>query len=294
MKKKKFDVYEMVTDRILEALENGTVPWRKPWRGGTAAGSPVNLKSKKAYRGINVFVLHLQGFSSRYWATFKQAKDLGGKVRKGSKGTPVVFWKWIDKKGKDDDGNEIVLDRYPILRYYTVFNLDQIDGIDDPDAKAADDTPAKFNPIEAAEKIVDEMPNRPEITHNEPRAYYRPSTDTVNMPKPELFDVPAEYYSTIFHELTHSTGHESRLNRDGITKLAAFGDDNYSQEELVAEMGAAFLCGHAGIENETIDNSAAYIDGWRKKLSTDKKLVVYAAAQAQKAADYILDNNNDN
>jgi len=214
---KKFDVYEMVTNRILEALENGTVPWRKPWVGGTFVGSPVNLKSKKAYRGINVFVLGLQGFSSRYWATFKQAKDLGGSVKKGSKGTPVVFWKWIDKKEIDDDGNEVVADRYPILRYYTVFNLDQIDGIADPDAKDA--APSDFNPIEACEKVVDEMPQRPEIRHNEAQAYYRPDADFVNVPKPELFNVDAEYYSTLFHELTHSTGHADRLNRDGITKL---------------------------------------------------------------------------
>ena len=138
------------------------------------------------------------------------------------------------------------------------------------------------------------MPKRPEIRHGEASAYYQPANDFVNMPKPELFDAEPEYYSTLFHELTHSTGHADRLNRDGITKLAAFGDDNYSQEELVAEMGAAFLCGHTGIENQTIENSAAYIDGWRKKLSADKKVVVYAAAQAQKAADFILNNTQDN
>lgn len=285
---KKFDVYEMITDRILKALENGTVPWQKPWKSAGSAGVPANLKSKKAYRGINIFVLALQGFSSRYWLTFKQAKDLGGFIRKGESGTPVVFWKWIEKTKKDSNGEEEVVGRYPILRYYTVFNLDQIEGIDDPDVGEIAD--GDFDPIEACEAVVAGMPNAPEIRHGQPRAFYRPSEDFVNMPKTELFDEPAEYYCTLFHELAHSTGHESRLNRETLVDMVAFGDTNYSKEELVAEMTAAFLCGVSGVENKTIDNSAAYIDGWRKKLSDDKKMVVCAAAAAQKAADYILGN----
>ena len=287
---KKFDIYEMITDRILDALEKGTIPWQKPWKSAGSAGIPANLKSGKNYRGVNIFVLGLQGFSSRYWLTFKQAKDLGGNVRRGEKGTPVVFWKWIEKTKKDDNGEDKVVNRYPILRYYTVFNLDQVDGIDDPDADAAE--PSDFEPIEACEAIVDNMPDRPEIRNGGNRAFYRPAADFIGMPPAENFDKPAEYYSTLFHELTHSTGHESRLNREGITDLGFFGDENYSKEELVAEMGAAFLCGHAGIENETINSSAAYIDGWRKKLSNDPKLVVCAAAKAQKAADFILNENN--
>jgi len=260
-------VYQIVTDRILESLEKGTVPWHKPWAGG---GIPMNLKSKKPYRGINTFMLSLTRFSSRYWLSYKQAKAMGGQVRKGEKSTMVVFWKWIDGEDKKTGEEK----RIPILRYYNVFNLDQIDGIKDPDERED----REHKPIEEAEKIVAEMPNRPEIQHKEPRASYSLYGDFVNMPRPESFDNGEEYYSTLFHELGHSTRHKSRLNRE---------KNSYAQEELVAEMTAAFLCGVTGIEDKTLDNSAAYIDSWRKRISEDPRLVVTAGAQAQKASDYI-------
>lgn len=281
-------IYEMVTDRIMTKLEAGVVPWHKPWAGGDM---PVNLVSKKQYRGVNVWLLSCMGFSSPYFVSYKQAQELGGTVKKGEKGCPVVFWKWLEKKDPDAREGEIsTKDRkIPLLRYYTVFNTDQCEGIDHAKIPTSDLPVREIEPIEECELMVAGMPKRPEITHTEQRAYYRPSTDTVNMPAQETFEGDEEYYSTLFHELTHSTGHESRLNRRGSDTPRNFGDREYSKEELVAEMGAAYLCGVAGIENKTIDNSAAYIASWMKALRDDKKMVVQAAGQAQKAADFILD-----
>jgi len=275
-------IYEMITGRIVTLLEQGTVPWRKPWAGGRAEAIPMNLTSKREYRGINIFLLACMGYSSRYWLSFKQAQEKGGHVRKGEKGTPVIFWKRYETADRQTGEVKEV----PVLRYYTVFNLDQIDGVDAPDAP--EPVNANFEPIAEAERIVRNMPKPPLIVHGEPRAFYRPTADTVNLPRPGLFIEPEEYYSTAFHELTHATGHESRLNRRPSNEIRHFGDREYSQEELVAEMGSAFLCGQAGIAQATIENSAAYIDGWLKVLKGSPKLVVHAAAQAQRAADYIL------
>jgi antirestriction protein ArdC len=171
-----------------------------------------------------------------------------------------------------------------MLRYYRVFNLDQVTRIKKPDIGGL---PA-FQPIKEAEEISAKYQAQIEVIHRGNRAFYRPSTDSVHMPERETFDNPESYYSTLFHEFTHSTGHESRLNRNGIVETHFFGDEIYSKEELVAEMGAAMLCGIVGIENKTIRNSASYIQSWLGKLRDDKKLVVYAAAAAQKAADFIL------
>jgi antirestriction protein ArdC len=279
-------VEEIITARIIEKLEQGTVPWHRPWAGGEA---PKNLITKKEYRGVNVFILNAMGHGSPFWVSFKQAQELGGNVKKGEHGTPIVFWKWLNKK--DDDGN-ITSDKFPFLRYYTVFNVDQVEGIDE---SKIPELAIKYNELERIEKcenVVMSMPKRPEITYHEQRAYYKPSTDSVNMPKMETFDGSEEYYSTLFHELTHSTGHQSRLNRKGIISgIASFGSQEYSKEELVAEMGAAFLCGYCQIENKTIDNSAAYIKSWLRTFKDDAKMVIMAAAQAQKASDFILGKN---
>ena len=283
----KKSVYQIVTDQIIEMLDNGVVPWHKPWKGTMY---PSNLISKKAYRGINPFILacvaSMKGYDSPFWLTYNQAKKKGGQVRKGEKSTLVVFWKWIEKEVENDNG-EMKKRSFPILRYYNVFNLDQIDGIESPEAKEMNED---FNSIECAENIIHNMPNKPQIYHNGTRAFYRPSEDMVTLPKKERFENEEEYYSTAFHELGHSTGHESRLKRD---LSGFFGDEKYSQEELVAEMTAAFLCGVCEIENVTIENSAAYIAGWKKKLKEDEKIIVRAAAQAQKAADFILNENNE-
>jgi antirestriction protein ArdC len=277
----KKDVYQIVTDQIISQLEAGTVPWRKPWKAENG-GNPANFISRKPYRGVNWFMLTFSPYASPYWLTFKQAQSLGGCVRKGEKGTPIVFWNWVDSKTeKRADGTP---KKVPFLKYFTVFNVEQCDGLDIPTWSAPS---AEFNPIEEAEKIVAGMPKAPRISHGGARAFYRPSDDSVTMPPRESFDTEGNYYSVLFHELTHATGHESRLNRKGVVELAAFGDETYAKEELIAEMGAAFLCAESGIEN-TIDTSAAYIAAWLKALKNDAKLVVQAAAQAQKAADFIL------
>lgn len=280
-------IYEMITERIVEMLERGTVPWSMPWTGGPSGSAPANLDSKRAYNGINHFLLLAMGRSSSYWVTYNQAKKMGGQVRKGEKGTPVIFWKQIEVE--EEENGKKIKKKIPMLRYYTVFNLEQIDGIEAPDAPE----PVKndFRPIEKAERIFNSMPQAPEIAHNEPRAYYSPKRDTINLPKPELFRSNEEYYSAAFHEMVHSTGHESRLNRRPSTEIRSFGDREYSKEELVAEMGAAYLCAHAGIENATINNSAAYIDGWINVLKGSPKMAIHAAGAAQKAANFILGND---
>jgi len=281
-------VYEIITERILEKLEAGTVPWHKPWSAG---GAPRNLVSGKEYRGVNIFLLGCQGFTSPYWLTFKQAKQLGGSVRKGERATPVVFWKWIERASEDPETSETQTQKIPLLRYYSVFNVEQCDDISHARLDAQLDEPRPFNPIEAAEAIVSGYPEPPTIAlDGRGSAYYRPATDSIHMPEPDAFDSEAHYYATLFHEMTHSTGHESRLARTGVTNRIRYGSHEYSQEELVAEMGAAFLAAEAGIDSEAlVDNSASYVASWMERLRSDPKLVVLAGAQAQKAVDHILD-----
>lgn len=280
------NVYEIINSRIIELLQQGTVPWRKTWHVET--NSPKNLASKKEYRGINIFLLGCQEYSSPYWLTFKQCQDKGGRVRKGEKSTPVVFWKWIDSKDADDVDQERAgsKGKVPLLRYYSVFNVEQVEGITVPPSPETTSNP--FSPINRAQEIIAGMPLSPDIRHGGNKACYSPMLDYVKLPTPEAFESPEEYYSTAFHELTHATGHASRVGRKGILEPSYFGSHEYSKEELVAEMGAAFLCGHAGIEQKVLGNSAAYIQGWLKALKNDKALLVHAAAQAQKAADFIL------
>jgi len=278
-------VYDLINDRIMQLLQQGTVPWRKTWNA--ASNQPKNLISKKEYRGINVFILACQEYSSPYWLTFKQVQDKGGHVIKGSKSCPVIFWKWLDKRdaGSDDADTVTVNGKIPMLRYYSVFNLQQIEGI--PSPPATETIINTFTPIERAEQIIAGMPLKPRINYGGNQPAYSPVLDYVKMPVREAFESPEEYYSTLFHELSHSTGHASRVGRKGILEPSYFGSHEYSKEELCSEMSAAFLCGHAGIER-TIENSAAYIQGWLKALKNDKKLLIHAAAQAQKASDYIL------
>jgi len=275
-------VYQLITDRIIEKLEAGTIPWKMPW----SSDAPKNLISGKSYRGINVFLLGSLGYMSPYWLTFKQAQSLGGHVNKGEKSTPVVFWKSWKTLEANADGKHEEKSRF-VLRYYRVFNIEQCNL--PAEEVPQEETERAFDPIPKAEQVVADMPSRPEITHQQQRACYSPILDIVNMPKPESFDAPVNYYSTLFHELAHSTGHQSRLNRDSITDPVRFGSHTYSREELIAEMGAAFLSGHCGLEDSTLDNSAAYIKGWLGRLRNDPKLVVQAAGKAQRAADYILD-----
>jgi len=237
------------------------------------------------YRGINTFILGFTDYADPRWITFAQAKKMGGNVRKGEKSMPIVFWSMVVKKQKESDGSESIT-RFPIAKLFRVFNVEQCDGLDlkpMPELVRND-----LNPIERCENVVAGMPNAPEITHNGSRAFYRPSTDTVSIPVLGQFESAEEYYGTLFHELAHSTGHADRLNRKGVGETP-FGSPTYTREELVAEMTSAFLAFETGIDNDTIEQSAAYIDGWRRAILDDKKAIVMAAQQAQKAADYILD-----
>lgn len=282
------NVYEIITERILNEIEKGTLPWHKPWKSALGE-DPANFISKKAYRGINRFLLSTVPYAQPWYLTFKQASELGGTVRKGEHGIPVVFWKKSAYTTKDDATGEESTQAGMILRYYTVFNVEQCDGLTLPTI-AQPDNVTTFPPVPCAEAIVSGYKNAPTIIERPgDRAYYSPSLESITMPLRGQFNSQAEYYSTLFHEMTHSTGHKSRLKRNTLLEAHYFGDAEYSKEELVAEMGAAFLCGEAHIDNEAaLKNSAAYINGWKKKLRHDSKIVVLAAAQAQKAADHIL------
>lgn len=266
-------VYEIVTERIMKELEKGIVPWRKPWTSGSMA---VSWKTQKAYRGINVWLLE-----PGEYATIKQITEAGGKVKKGEKANIVVFWKWLEKEDETTGEKE----KIPYLRYYNVFEINtQCEGMKSKRNMETFD----HDPIEEAEKLMKGYMDCPDLRFASGRAFYNKSLDFISVPPMKDYRNHNEYYSTMFHEMVHSTGHERRLKRSGITEIASFGDETYSKEELVAEMGAAMLCGVAGIENSTIENSASYIGSWLRKLQDDKKMVVQAAAQAQKAADYIL------
>ena len=269
--------YEIVTEAIVKQLESGVVPWRKPWR----TGMPANLVSRKEYRGINIFLLGVQGYGSRYWLSYRQAQALGGNVMKGERGSKAVFWRIGEYQKENAETAEIETHKSILLRYYTIFNLEQCEGIKSPEPVPT------IHPIGECEHIVNSMPNPPGFEQLA-QACYRPSTDSVGMPARSASESGEAYYSTLFHELTHSTGHPSRLARDGIMQHNPFGSEDYSKEELVAEMGAAMLCGVAGIESQTLGNSAAYLQSWVSRLRSDSRLVVWAASQAQKAADYIL------
>lgn len=268
------NVYDIVTEEIIKKLDQGVIPWRRPWGDMSEA---KNYVTKKEYRGINAFLLPVLSQGQEFFATLKQVNELGGSIKSGSKGYPVVFFKWLE----DDHGEE-----FPILRYFTVFDPSQWKGIEVP--KPTHDRP--FNPIERCESIIEAMPKRPGITHDGgERAYYRPFSDTIHLPKKEIFKSEAGFYETAFHELGHSTGHASRLGRHKKEETDFhFGSALYAKEELVAEMTASFLCAKAGIDMDIVDNTAAYIGSWLKALKNDRRMVVFAAAQAQKAADFIL------
>jgi len=291
--KSKFDLYQEITNRIVAKLDEGVIPWRRPFAGYGQNKLPRNYNSNRPYRGINVFILAFSGYESPYWLTFKGAKAAGGQVRKGEKSTLVVFWKRILVDDKENPGKKKAI---PLLRYFNVFNVEQCEGIDPTRGAGqqpeADET---FDPIESAEDILDGyfgIEGAPRFRKGGNTATYDILGDVVTVPDPERFEVPEEYYSAAFHEAVHSTGAKSRLARKGIVGRRS--TEAYADEELTAEMGAAMLCAVAGIAPATVDNSAAYIDHWRKVISEDPKLVVNAGARAQKAADYILGEQFDN
>ncbi|HLO39986.1 MAG TPA: zincin-like metallopeptidase domain-containing protein [Phycisphaerales bacterium] len=280
------DLYQSITDRILSLLEQGIVPWRSPILGHGPAGRPRNFITGRDYRGINVFLLamtrHMEGYASSRWLTFRQANEIGGSVRKGERSTLVVFWKSYQTTDRVSGEEKTV----PVLRYFRLFNADQCEGL--PAEEVATPIEAVRSPIESAAAIVGGYRNPPTLEHAGVRAFYRPSDDLVRVPPIERFVGMEEYYATLLHEMAHSTAHSKRLARGIDTNPQSFGSSGYAKEELVAEMGAAFLCAEAGISPSVIENQAAYIGGWMQRLRDDKRLVVTAAAAGQKAADWIL------
>jgi antirestriction protein ArdC len=281
------NAYDRITERILEMMKEGVCPWRQPW--STKIAPPQNFCTKRQYSGMNFFMLSMSGFRSPYFMTFRQVQEHGGSVKKGSHGFPIIYWSTTEVEAdstKATDHPEAGKGKtklIPFLRAYTVFNAEQIEDVTFPPHPTTGER--HFNPIERAEEIVKGWTNHPEIVHGYPKAYYMGSEDKVYMPYPQDFERPEAYYATLFHELAHATGAPKRLSR---TKGLFFGDTEYSQEELVAEMTSAFLCAQCGIDNDVIQNQAAYLDHWTKAIGENRRLVVVAASQAQRAANYML------
>jgi antirestriction protein ArdC len=291
-KKARVDIYAEVTALVVESLERGVVPWRRPWRDRVAArfatdGRPRNAVSGKAYRGVNAWALPMigeaKGFTDPRWVSFKQAQELGGRVRKGEKAARVTFWKFFDKV--DDAGD--VESRIPMLRHYSVFNVEQCEGLLTPSEPCVTDEPAPID--ERCEAVIAGMPFRPEILRTGSAAFYEPARDRVTMPDARSFRSLDSFYHVMFHELAHATGHESRLNRRDETgaAFAAFGSPVYAREELVAELASAMVGRSIGVDPD-VDTTAAYCESWLRALKNDPKLLVQASAKAQRAADWIL------
>ncbi len=274
------DLYAEVTARITAALERGTVPWRRPWH----AQGIRNAATNRPYRGINLLLLGLvaveRGYDDPRWLTYRQAAQIGGHVRRGERGEGIVFWRWLGRDGDDPERTR----RVPLLRTFTVFNVAQCE-----DLSLADANPGvALDPIERAEEVITGYAGGPPILHDADRAYYIPSRDEAHLPPRDAFTSADGYYATVFHELSHSTGHTARLDRADFHTAAPFGSESYSREELVAEFSAAFLAYEAGIDPSRLEQSAAYVASWLRALNDDRRLVVVAAGQGQRAADHIL------
>ena len=270
------DIYKEVTDRIIAQMEQGVIPWQKPW---SACGKALSYATGKPYSLLNQMLLGQPG----EYLTFNECRRAGGCVRKGEKAHMVVFWKWLEQEDEETHEKKQI----PLLRYYNVFHISQCEGIA---AKHIQPLPHTAATDRTAETIIDHYRNRSGVTleHREgDRACYCPSADTITLPTLAQFAQTAEYYSTAFHEMVHSTGHASRLNR--LEKTAFFGSEAYSKEELIAEIGASALVHHAGLETaHSFRNSAAYIQSWLSVLKSDKRFIVSAAGKADKAVSLIL------
>lgn len=280
-KKAPIDVYALVTNQIISQLEQKIVPWQQPW---TIAGIPQNLVTRNPYRGVNVWLLASLGYEHNTFLTWKQLKVLGGSVNKGEKGHYVVFWKTFEKE-HSEEGNQDVQTKRSVLRYYKVFNVAQCSKIPEHFLTPVENQP--FSPIAECERIIHEMQKAPPILHEQQEAYYDPKRDIINMPETKQFKHPERYYSVLFHELVHSTGHESRLKRKEITEKTNFGSKQYSIEELTAEIGACYLNSLTGIGNTHFKQNVAYINGWLEALKKDNRLIIYASSKGQQAVDFI-------
>ena len=277
----KANVYEMVTARIIAELERGSIPWQKPWTG--VRSGAYNRITKKPYSIINQIILKYSG----EYATFKQWTDLGGHIRKGEKSEIVVFWKIYQKEETNEERGEKEVRKIPVLKYYNVFHISQVEGV-----KPLEVPFREVEPIEEADKIITMYVNREHLDFKElpsNKAFYSPSNDRVVVPMKEQYENINEYYSTTFHELTHSTGHKSRLARLETEAILSFGSETYSKEELVAEIGSVSLMNMLGIEtSKTFKNSTAYIQNWLKVLKNDNKFIVSASSKAEKAVNFML------
>ena len=288
-------IYDIITEKILEEMNKGIIPWQKPWHG--VLDGAISYTTRKPYSLLNQMLLGKPG----EWLTWKQIQERGGHVKKGSKAGMVTFWK-VYLKGKDGEDipedTEVLdnADKRFVLRYYYVYHIDDVDGIESK-IKVAPVTPS-IQPIDAAEKAAREYvernhPLRFEVARSN-RAYYSPAFDCVTVPLLEQFDTPEQFYATAFHELVHSTMPESRCNRKAENVGAHFGDEGYAKEELVAEIGSAMLCNHLKLDSsKTFKNNVAYLQSWLKALKNDSKLIVYAASKAEKAVKYILNIKDD-
>jgi len=270
------DIYAEITNRIIDQMEQGTIPWQKPW---VASGSCVSYATGKPYSLLNQMLLGRPG----EYATFKQIQAAGGYVKKGQKASMVVFWKWLEQEDEETGEKKEI----PFLRYYNVFHIDQCEGLKPRHAEAL---PQTANADQKAESIICDYLRTSGVKLNHEagdRAFYRPSTDSITLPLLAQFKETAEYYSTAFHELVHSTGHAKRLNR--IAATAFFGSEAYSKEELVAEIGASALVNAAGLETaESFRNNSAYVQNWLQVLKSDKRFIVSASGKAEKAVALIL------
>jgi antirestriction protein ArdC len=286
------DVYEKFTNLILDKLEQGIIPWHQPWN---PKGMPSNYLSKKVYHGINLWILLAFQHELPFYLTFKQAESLGGKVKKGAKSIPVCYWNFVYKhKGSGKTIPKELIFEYPedmilktcFLKEYKVFPIELIEGIEweIPEKSIDNHIPV----LEQCEAVYSEMLNPPKIIHEKEEAFYHPKLDLINMPPKPRFQNPEGYYSVLFHEMIHSTGSQNRLNRSGVAGMDYFGSTGYCKEELIAELGASYLCGLTGIQNDRLlDNQAAYIQNWISLLKNEKQLLIEAASKAQKAVDYI-------
>ena len=276
--------YQIITDQLIAAMQGGQIPWRKTWSGN----QPCNAFNKNVYKGINTLVLGLAPFTDNRWATWNQIVERGGNVKQGEEKnyTRIVLWNWSKKEDKQGNITSI-----PFLKYYRIYNVEQCDNLDLP----ALVTPSEErDTIAEAEAIVSAYHSCPEIQPAQ-NAWYSPVKDIIGIPDMAFFESSDAYYSTLFHEMAHSTGHSSRLNRKEVVNTASFGTNDYSKEELVAEFTAYFLCNACGIANERLqENTTAYLQSWIKVLQKDPKIAVQCAGIAQKVTDYILNKTESN
>lgn len=295
------DIYQSVTDKIISALDQGVVPWIKPWSSAGSASAhqpyPINAITRRPYSGINLPLLwaeaRMQGFSQDRWLTFNQAKKAGGHIRKGERSTLAVLYKPMEREEKDESGR-VVLDengntevvRFAILRTHFLFNIEQTEGIEVLDeAPTETESEASFQANTRAEQLL--LSSGARIVHRPAdMAFYHPLRDFIQLPTKAQFHDEGGYYATALHELTHWSGHYSRLRREGIISPSPFGSPSYAFEELVAEMGAAFLCAHAGIQGEL--RHEGYLDSWLSLLKADKRAIFRASGQAREASEYLL------